>query len=69
MAVSRRGNRIEVEPAIVIEVAFDSIQESTRHASGLALRFPRIKRIRWDKTARDIDTLATARSRLAGITS
>ncbi|MGB8463489.1 MAG: ATP-dependent DNA ligase [Terrimicrobiaceae bacterium] len=66
LEVSRRGNRIEVEPAIVIEVAFDSIQESTRHASGLALRFPRIKRIRWDKTAGEIDTLATARS-LAGI--
>ena len=66
LAVSRRGNRIEVEPAIVIEVAFDSIQESGRHASGLALRFPRIKRIRWDKTVRDIDTLAAAR-RLAGI--
>jgi DNA ligase-1 len=66
LAVSRRGNRIEVEPAIVIEVAFDSIQESGRHASGLALRFPRIKRIRWDKTVRDIDTLAAAR-RLAGL--
>ena len=49
LAVSRRGNRIEVEPVIVIEVAFDSIQQSDRHASGLALRFPRIKRIRWDK--------------------
>ena len=68
LAVSRRGNRIEVEAAIVIEVAFDSIQQSDRHASGLALRFPRIKRIRWDKTARDIDTLAAAR-RMAGITS
>jgi DNA ligase-1 len=66
LAVLRSGNRIEVEPAIVIEVAFDSIQESSRHASGLALRFPRIKRVRWDKTARDIDTIATAR-RLAGI--
>ena len=50
---------------IVIEVAFDSIQESNRHASGLALRFPRIKRVRGDKSVRDIDTLAAARS-LAG---
>jgi DNA ligase 1 len=65
LAVSRRGNKIEVEPVIVIEVAFDSIQESSRHASGLALRFPRIKRVRWDKSVRDIDTIATARS-LAG---
>lgn len=66
LAISRRGNRIEVEPAIVIEVTFDSIQPSDRHASGLALRFPRIKRVRWDKTVRDVDTLTTAR-RLAGI--
>jgi len=68
LATSRQGNRIEVEPTIVIEVAFDSIQESDRHPSGLALRFPRIKRIRWDKTVREIDTLAAAR-RLAGIAS
>lgn len=68
LATSRQGNRIEVEPTIVIEVAFDSIQESDRHASGLALRFPRIKRVRWDKTLREIDTLSTAR-RLAGMPS
>ena len=61
LAVSRIGNRIEVEPQIIVEVAFDSIQESSRHPSGLALRFPRIKRIRRDKTLQDIDTLATAR--------
>ena len=66
IATSRQGNRIEVEPKVVIEVAFDSIQKSNRHASGLALRFPRIKRIRTDKSVREIDTLATAR-RLAGI--
>jgi ATP-dependent DNA ligase I len=61
LATSRQGNRIEVKPTIVIEVAFDSIQQSDRHASGLAMRFPRIKRVRADKTVRDIDTLATAR--------
>jgi DNA ligase-1 len=61
LAVSRTGNRIEVEPQIIVEVAFDSIQASSRHPSGLALRFPRIKRIRRDKTVQDIDTLATAR--------
>jgi DNA ligase-1 len=43
-------------------VAFDSIQPSTRHASGLALRFPRIKAIRRDKNADAIDTLAYARA-------
>lgn len=46
-----------VEPVIVIEVAFNGIQKSNRHASGYALRFPRIVRIRSDKTATDIDTI------------
>ncbi|CAN5552110.1 hypothetical protein BH20VER3_BH20VER3_16800 [soil metagenome] len=56
-----RGRYLEVKPDIVLEIAFDSIQPSTRHASGLALRFPRIKAIRRDKTPEAIDTLAYAR--------
>ena len=48
-----------VEPIVVIEVAFNGIQKSSRHASGYALRFPRIVRIRQDKTISDIDTLET----------
>jgi DNA ligase-1 len=55
-----RGRYREVKPNIVLEVAFNSIQPSTRHASGLALRFPRIKAIRRDKTIENIDTLAYA---------
>jgi DNA ligase-1 len=55
------GRYREVKPDIVLEVAFNSIQLSTRHASGLALRFPRIKAIRRDKTVDAIDTLAYAR--------
>lgn len=47
-----------VQPEVVLEVAFDAITESGRHNSGYALRFPRIKQIRRDKTPRDIDTLA-----------
>jgi ATP-dependent DNA ligase len=47
-----------VQPEIVLEVAFDAITESGRHNSGYALRFPRIKQIRQDKTIRGIDTLA-----------
>ncbi|MDQ6691783.1 MAG: ATP-dependent DNA ligase [Candidatus Dormibacteraeota bacterium] len=47
-----------VQPEVVLEVAFDAIMESGRHNSGYALRFPRIKQIRTDKTIRDIDTLA-----------
>lgn len=56
------GNYREVRPEIVFEVAFDSVQPSQRHSSGLALRFPRIKNIRRDKTPAEIDTLSYARS-------
>lgn len=48
-----------VVPDTVLEIAFDSIQPSTRHQSGYALRFPRIARIRTDKSVADIDTLET----------
>jgi DNA ligase-1 len=48
----------EVEKALVLEVAFDSIHASTRHKSGLAMRFPRISRIRTDKPAAEADTVA-----------
>lgn len=51
-----------VVPDTVIEVAFDQIQESDRHGSGLAMRFPRIVRLRRDKPVSEIDTLETARS-------
>jgi DNA ligase-1 len=47
----------EVSPQIVLEVAFDSVHRSTRHKSGVAMRFPRIHRIRWDKPFREADTL------------
>jgi DNA ligase-1 len=47
---------------VVLEVAFDTIQKSDRHASGYALRFPRILRIRDDKPVSEIDTLAWCRA-------
>jgi DNA ligase-1 len=50
-----------VEPTVVIEVTFDRVQPSQRHKSGYALRFPRILRLRPDKTTADIDTLETVR--------
>lgn len=50
-----------VEPSIVIEVTFDRVQPSKRHKSGYALRFPRILRLRPDKSPTDIDTLETVR--------
>ncbi len=60
--IATRGRFREVKPDIVLEIAFDSIQPSTRHESGLALRFPRIKAIRRDKSIDAIDTLAYART-------
>jgi DNA ligase-1 len=44
---------------LVFEVAFEGLQRSTRHKSGVAMRFPRINRIRWDKPAAEADTLGT----------
>jgi DNA ligase-1 len=55
--IKDEGIRIIVKPEIVLEVAFDSIQKSNRHNSGFALRFPRIKNIREDKSVSDIDSL------------
>src|SRR3989442_594102 len=52
------GRYRQVQPEVILEVAFDAIMESGRHNSGYALRFPRIKQIRRDKTIREIDTLA-----------
>ena len=49
----------QVEPKLVFEVAFDSVHRSTRHKSGVAMRFPRIHRIRWDKPAGEADRLET----------
>jgi DNA ligase-1 len=55
--IEDHGHVRTVEPIVVLEVAFSNIQKSARHASGYALRFPRIVRIRTDKTPADIDTL------------
>ncbi len=52
---------------LVFEVAFEGLQRSTRHKSGVAMRFPRINRIRWDKPAGEADTLATLEGLLTKI--
>jgi DNA ligase-1 len=59
--VQRFGPVREVDKTLVLEVAFDSIHESKRHKSGLAMRFPRISRIRRDKPADEADRIATLR--------
>ena len=50
-----------MEPKIVLEVAFNNMMRSSRHESGYALRFPRILRLRTDKSAEEIDTLETVK--------
>ena len=55
------GLRLQVEPKIVLEVAFNNMMESARHQSGYALRFPRIVRLRPDKRPEDADTIETVR--------
>ncbi|MGA2458136.1 MAG: ATP-dependent DNA ligase [Terriglobales bacterium] len=58
---SEQGLRLEVEPKIVLEVAFNNMMRSTRHESGYALRFPRIVRLRSDKRPEDADTIETVK--------
>jgi DNA ligase-1 len=55
--VNRFGPVREVAPGLVLEIAFDSVHRSTRHKSGVAMRFPRVHRIRWDKPFSEADTL------------
>jgi DNA ligase-1 len=59
--ISEQGLRLEVEPKIVLEVAFNNMMQSTRHESGYALRFPRIVRLRPDKLPEDADTIETVK--------
>ncbi len=57
--IDRYGPVRSVEAGMVLEVAFDSVHRSKRHKSGVAMRFPRIHRIRWDKPAEEADKLDT----------
>jgi DNA ligase-1 len=59
--VEDHGHVRDVEPVIVMEVAFNNLQRSNRHDSGFAMRFPRIVRLRDDKPVAEIDTLARVR--------
>jgi DNA ligase-1 len=54
-----RSVRADKDFGLVLEIAFEGLQRSKRHKSGVAMRFPRVNRIRWDKSARDADELAT----------
>ena len=54
-----RSVRADRDFGLVLEIAFEGLQRSTRHKSGVAMRFPRVNRIRWDKPAREADELPT----------
>jgi DNA ligase-1 len=59
-----RSVRADKDFGLVLEVAFEGLQRSTRHKSGVAMRFPRINRIRWDKPSREADELPTLEAML-----
>ena len=60
-----RSVRADKDFGLVMEVAFEGLQRSTRHKSGVAMRFPRINRLRWDKPAREADELSMLEKMLA----
>lgn len=66
LEIGRDSYTVYVKPELVVEIAFNEIQASPRYASGLALRFARVKRYRTDKTAAEADTFETVQ-RLAGV--
>jgi DNA ligase-1 len=65
--IARFGRYRQVEPTVVVEIAFDVIVRSRRHASGFSLRFPRIHALRPDKTVDEIDTVATVTELFEGL--
>jgi DNA ligase-1 len=65
--IARYGRYRQVEPTVVVEIAFDVIVRSKRHGSGFSLRFPRIHALRPDKTVDDIDTVATVTALYEGL--
>ena len=57
--VSREGHTVHVEPRLVVEIAFNDVQDSPRYPGGVALRFARVKAYRPEKSPNDADTLST----------
>ena len=63
-SIERFGPVRAVKQELVLEVAFEGLQRSPRHKSGVAMRFPRISRIRWDKPAAEADVIETLEAML-----
>ncbi len=66
LEIGRDAYTVFVRPEVVVEIAFNEIQESPQYTGRLALRFARVKRYRADKTAADADTFQTVR-KMAGL--
>ena len=64
--VGREGHVVRVRPELVVEIALDGVQESTRYAGGVALRFARVRRYRPDKAPEEADTISEVRALLPG---
>jgi DNA ligase-1 len=62
LAIGHEGHIVHVRPELVVEIAFNDLQESPVYPGGLALRFARVKRYRTDKTAAEADTIETVRA-------
>jgi DNA ligase-1 len=62
LMIAKRGRKIILKPEVVVEVAFNEIQESPKYESGMALRFARITRLRPDKSPNEVDTITRVRS-------
>jgi DNA ligase-1 len=69
LEVAREGHIVHVRPELVVEIAFDGVQASTRYPGGMALRFARVKGYRPDKRADEADTIDTVRAIHAGSTA
>lgn len=63
LATDDDGYVVTVRPELVVEIAYDGLQRSTRYPAGVTLRFARVLRYREDKTAREADTVETVLSR------
>ena len=62
---ARHGQVVEIDPPLVVEIALDGVQSSTRYVGGVALRFARVRRYRHDKGPADADTIDTVRAMLS----
>ncbi|MEY2414708.1 MAG: ligase 1, partial [Ilumatobacteraceae bacterium] len=67
IAIATEGHTVHVRPELVVEIAIDGVQRSTRYPGGVALRFARVRRYRLDKTSQDADTIERVQSMLGGV--